>query len=108
MDDRLTRMFEDEAARSYDAKLTGLHGTFRFDVHDADSWRVAIDDGRVTVERAPNANADCILEGSAADVAAILRGDLRPVVALMQGRVRFRGDMSLLNRFHGWTPERNR
>lgn len=53
---------------------------------------VVIRDGRL-VDLTPGrpAEADCTVTGTAADAAAILRGELDPAVAYMQGRLKLDG-----------------
>src|SRR6516165_4847230 len=100
--DHAREVFEEEASHGFDPRLCGIRGTFRFDVSNVGSWYVAIDDGRVAIREDPGATADCVIEGPESDLVAILKGDLRAVIAFMQGRIRFRGHMALFNRFHGW------
>jgi putative sterol carrier protein len=101
-------IFEKEASLGFDPRLRGIRGTFRFDVTKVGSWFVTIDDGQVEVHEDPSASADCIIEGPESDLVAILNGELRAVIAFMQGRIRFRGDMGLFNRFHGWAGTKQR
>jgi predicted lipid carrier protein YhbT len=100
--DRIRPMFEREGALGDDPRLRGIRGTFRFDVRDVGSFYVAIDDGRVIVREDRSADAACVIEGSEDDLVAILKGELRAMIAFMQGRIKFRGDIALFNRFHGW------
>ncbi len=95
-------MFEREAALGQDPRLRGIRGTFRFDVPGVGHWHVAIDDGRVEVREDPTADAECIVEGTESELVAILNGERRAMNSFMQGRIRFKGDMALFNRFHGW------
>jgi predicted lipid carrier protein YhbT len=95
-------MFEREAALGNDPRLRGIRGTFRFDVRDVGSWFVAIDDGRVAIRQDPRSDAECVIEGSEEDLVAILNGKLRAIIAFMQGRIRFKGDIALFTRFYGW------
>ncbi|MBV9947149.1 MAG: SCP2 sterol-binding domain-containing protein [Myxococcales bacterium] len=96
------QVFEEEASHGFDQRLRGVRGTFRFDVIDVGSWHVAIDDGRVAIREGAGAPAECVVEGPESDLVAILTGELRAIIAFMQGRVRLRGDMALFTRFHGW------
>jgi predicted lipid carrier protein YhbT len=100
--ERIRTMFEREAALGYDPRLRGVRGTFRFDVRDVGSWRVAIDDGGVEVSEDPLAEAQCVIDGPEDDLVAILQGRLRAIIAFMQGRIRFRGDIALFTHFYGW------
>lgn len=106
--ERIRTMFEREAALGDDARLRGIRGTFRFDVRDVGSWLVAIDDGRVTIREDPGADAECVIEGSEEDLVAILNGKLRAIIAFMQGRIRFKGDIALFTRFYGWAGSQPR
>ena len=106
--ERIQAMFDREAALGNDPRLRGIRGTFRFDVREVGSWFVAIDDGRVTIRQDPRSEAECVIEGSEEDLVAILDGKLRAIIAFMQGRIRFRGDIALFTRFYGWAGSQPR
>ena len=89
--------FADLAARTPDTKLRGISGTCRFDIQGAGSWIVALTDGKVTVrEGAAGAKADTIVVCSADDFMRIVRGELNPFAAALQGRVQGAGNLALL------------
>lgn len=81
----------------------GLDRTIKIDLK-GDGF-IFVDGAHVSNDDAP---ADCTLVVSAADLVAIARGQLDPAMALMRGKLKVRGDMtvamklpSLLSRARG-------
>jgi putative sterol carrier protein len=72
-------------------RLRGTSATMRFDVIGAGSWRVAIDDGSVTVTES-SAPADCVLELDEETLRRMASGEQKPLVAFMQGLVTVQGE----------------
>jgi putative sterol carrier protein len=91
MPDRAREIFERLGRRRDVPRLRGTSATMRFDVVGAGSWHVAIDDGAVTVteSRAP---ADCVLELEEETLHHIASGQLKPLIAFMQGLVTIEGE----------------
>lgn len=58
-------------------------------------WVARIDDGELSVTEGPADDADMVMTASENDFVALINGELNPVSAFMQGRVRIDGDMSL-------------
>jgi len=59
-------------------------------------WYVSIANGELKVNIGQAANPNVTLSLAAQDYVAIVNGDLNPMQALMQGRVRVQGDAALL------------
>jgi len=77
--------------------LAGLSGRLRVDVAGHPAWVLEIHDGTVSGRPALHAeDADAVLQvDSEETVAALRRGELNPVVALLQGRMHPEGDGAL-------------
>lgn len=90
------REFLEDAARRVDpAKAAGRHASYRFDVEGAGTWRLDVDDGRVTVEER-GGDADCVIRTAEATFVRIVNGETSPINAYMLGKVRIEGDVSLV------------
>jgi putative sterol carrier protein len=72
----------------------GLRASYRFDLEEAGSWRVEVDDGAVSVEES-TAAADCVVKTSERTFLRIVRGDQDPLGAYMSGKVRLEGEAAL-------------
>ena len=57
-------------------------------------WTVTIANGQLSVAEGAEATPTVTLKLAAADLVALFNGDLNPVAAFMQGRLRVEGDMS--------------
>jgi putative sterol carrier protein len=91
--------FEQLAARTADGseRTRGLTATYRFDVDGAGSWRVAVDDGTVSVTET-DAAADCVIGVSEETLLGIVSRRQTPMGALLMGRIRLEGDTALAMR----------
>ena len=87
--------FEDAQGRIDPVKTAGMRASYRFEVEGAGTWRVAVDDGRVTVEER-GGDADCVVHTSEATFLRIVNGETSPISAYMLGKVRIEGDVSLV------------
>lgn len=72
----------------------GLRASYRFDLGEAGSWRVEVDDGVVSVEES-SAAADCVVKTSERTFLRIVRGEQDPLGAYMTGKVQVEGDVAL-------------
>ncbi len=61
-------------------------------------WYVTIEDHTLTVDAGQTPTPSLTVTTSASDYLAMVNGDLRPMSAFMQGKVRVRGDVPLLMR----------
>jgi SCP-2 sterol transfer family len=77
--------------------LAGLSGRLRVDVAGQPAWVLAIHDGTVSNRPAAGAeDADAVLKcDSEETLAAFQRGQLNPVVAMLQGLIHAEGDGAL-------------
>ena len=99
MPDTAREFFEQLAARTADGseRTRGLTATYRFDVADAGSWRVAVDDGAVTVSES-DGPADCVISAPEDLFLRIVRGQQSPMGAFLMGKIRVEGDTGLAMR----------
>jgi len=67
---------------------------YRLSGPEGGSWSVRIDEGKLTAAEGEVDSPTAILEASAEDFAAIVRGELEPMAAYFAGRVRVLGDAS--------------
>jgi putative sterol carrier protein len=84
-------IFEPIGRLGHVPRLSGTSATMRFDVIGAGSWHFAIDDGVVTMTES-SAPADCVLELEEETLRRIARGQLKPLIAFMQGLMTVQGE----------------
>ena len=75
-----------------------MRATIQFDLSGEGGglWHALIADRKVAVHTGPAPAPTLTLTTSAHDYLAIINGDLKPMAAFMQGKVRVKGDMQLL------------
>lgn len=82
------------------ARLDGLHPDanqrLRFDLGDEGSYDVIFEAGRTRVSRDGSQRADAVVKIKPNDARKVLQGKLKPVVALMLGKVKVEGDLKAL------------
>jgi glycogen debranching enzyme len=76
------------------ARTLGIKATYRFDVPGVGSWRLVVDDGRLSV-LAGEGQADCTLRMSEEVLLKIVRGEQRPATAFLTGLLTMEGDVAL-------------
>jgi hypothetical protein len=102
-----TVFLEDLARRGHDPQLGRTTGTLRFDISDegrTEHWRLAIEDGAVTVSR-DDAAADCVLRVTRETFDALTTGELNPMVATLRGLLVPQGNAELMVRFQRVWPD---
>lgn len=101
----IARFFQSVSGERSQPRLRGLTGVCRFDITEAGSWSVAVNEGEVKViEGAGKAlNADCVVSCSAEDFQRIMHreGYMNLVTAAMQGLVTVTGDKVFAMAFLG-------
>jgi putative sterol carrier protein len=77
-------------------KLKGVNATILFDLsgEERGQWTVTIDDGRVDFKEGSPESPTLTVEAKTEDLKALVKGELNPMAAFMQGRLKVRGDMS--------------
>ncbi|MFW6136106.1 MAG: SCP2 sterol-binding domain-containing protein [Chloroflexota bacterium] len=78
-------------------KLKGMDATILFDIpgEDGGQWTVTIDDGQVDVQEGATDSPTITVESTAGDLEALVKGDLNPMAAFMQGKLKVKGDISM-------------
>lgn len=78
-------------------KLKGMDATILFDVsgEDGGQWTVTIDNGQVDVEEGTTESPTITVEATAQNLKALIKGELNPMAAFMQGKLKVKGDMSM-------------
>jgi putative sterol carrier protein len=78
-------------------RLKGIDAAILFDVsgEGGGQWTVTIKDGQVGVEQGRSGSPTVTVEVAAKDLTALVRGELKPMAAFMQGRLKVKGDMSV-------------
>lgn len=78
-------------------KLEGMDAIILFDVsgEGQEQWTVTIHDGQVTVDEGGTEKPTITVEATAADLKALVAGDLNPMAAFMKGRLKVKGDISM-------------
>ena len=88
--------FRDLAARpgGRSERTRGLRASYRFEIEDAGSWVVRVDDGAVSVEES-DAAADCVMKASERTFLRIVNRELNAMAAYLTGKVKISGDQGL-------------
>jgi putative sterol carrier protein len=74
------------------AQLAGLRGRLKIDAGGKTVGVLQVDDGRVQLSPDTESPEAAIICSAEDDVAKIVRGELNPVVAALQGRLAIHGD----------------
>lgn len=86
----LPKRFDSAAWGDQDATLM-----FNVSGPQGGNWVASIQGGELEVKEGMVQNADMVLAAEDQDLLRMVNGDLNPVTAFMQGKVKIKGDMSL-------------
>jgi putative sterol carrier protein len=98
-----------EIPNRFDAGAWGSQNAvlqFNITGEDGGSWTATIKDGKIAVEEGSATGADMTVTTTSQDMLGMVSGDLNPVSAFMQGKVRIDGDMSLAMKLQGLLSSR--
>jgi putative sterol carrier protein len=96
--DNIQTRFRPEKAQGDKAVLA-----FELSGQDSGSFWMKIDNGTLEVgEGTPPAEADLILKAAGEDFVRIMNGEMNPMMAFMQGKVKAERNMGMAMKLMGW------
>src|SRR2546425_9788844 len=84
--------FETLESRVDQSKTAGMSNSFLFVIDGAGTWKVDVNDGKVTVSEGGE-DADAIITTSQETFEKIANGEQNPTSAYMTGKLKVKGDM---------------
>ena len=84
--------FEGLEARVDGAKTAGMTNSYVFDIEGAGTWKVDVDDGKVTVTEG-GGDADATISANEETFQKIAAGEQNATTAYMTGKLKIKGDM---------------
>ncbi|MDQ5821066.1 MAG: SCP2 sterol-binding domain-containing protein [Actinomycetota bacterium] len=84
--------FDGLESRVDPAKTAGMRNSYVFEIEGAGTWKVDVDDGKVTVTEG-GGEADCTIMASEETFEKIASGEQNPTSAYMTGKLKIKGDM---------------
>jgi putative sterol carrier protein len=93
-------IFDAMASRSLPEQAADINATIQFDLsgQGGGQWYAVVANGSFNIQPGTTPNPSLLFSASAADFVSVANGELNPVNAFMQGRVRIKGDMALAMR----------
>ncbi len=104
MSETTQAFFERLAERGYEPLLHSVSGTFRWNIQDAGSWFVVVDNGALSVSRDASA-ADCVAACSKEDFERMVVGKQNPTTLFLQGKMKIAGNLVLAQMFQRLLPD---
>jgi putative sterol carrier protein len=84
--------FEGLEARVDPAKTAGMSNSYLFNIEGAGTWKVDVDDGKVSVTEG-GGEADTTISASEETFQKIANGEQNATAAYMTGKLKIKGDM---------------
>jgi len=84
--------FDTLESRVDTSKTAGMNNSYLFDIEGAGTWKVDVQDGKVSVTEGGE-NADTVITTSAETFDKIASGEQNPTSAYMTGKLKVKGDM---------------
>jgi putative sterol carrier protein len=84
--------FEGLESRVDPAKTAGMNNSYLFDIEGAGTWKVDVDDGKVSVSEG-GGDADTTIAASEETFQKIASGEQNATAAYMTGKLKIKGDM---------------
>jgi putative sterol carrier protein len=91
--DSVREFFESLPGRVPPEKAAGVTNSYLFEIADAGTWRVAVDDGKVEVTEGTG-EADATFAMSEEVFRKLVAGQQNPATAVLTGKIKIRGDMA--------------
>lgn len=92
--EEMPKVFDAEKAGNFDATVQ-----FKLTGEDGGDWYVAIADGEIDVEKGIAESPTATLHMEASDYVAMISGELNPMTAFMQQKVKVEGDLNSVMKF---------
>jgi putative sterol carrier protein len=92
MPESAREFFESLESRVDQSKIAGMTNSYVFDIDGAGTWKVDVDDGKVTVTE-EDGDADATISASEETFQKIAGGEQNATSAYMTGKLKIKGDM---------------
>jgi putative sterol carrier protein len=92
MPDATREFFETLETRVDPAKTAGMSNSYLFEIDGAGTWKVDVDDGKVSVTEGEG-DADTTISANQETFEKIAKGEQNATSAYMTGKLKIKGDM---------------
>jgi putative sterol carrier protein len=92
MAETVQEFFANLESRADASKTAGMTNSYVFDIEGAGTWKVDVDDGKVSVAEG-GGDADATISASQETFEKIVAGEQNPTSAYMTGKLKIKGDM---------------
>jgi putative sterol carrier protein len=102
--DSIPSSFEALKANFKPEKAQGVTKAIQFDFsgREPGSWTMHLDNGAYSYHEGPAENPNATVDVDSDDWLKILKGEMNAVSAFMSGKIKIKGDMSLMMAFQNW------
>jgi putative sterol carrier protein len=74
--------------------LSGVRGTYVFEVEGGDAWTVRVEGGKVAVSAGSDASADCTISATEETFSKLIKRELGALPAYLSGKLKLSGDLA--------------